>query len=378
MSSFTPYEIDFSVKNAAKNLGFSKKRVTFKFGFANPSAIAQGKTGPECRGSEHEVLFVWSLASGKRQLFLDGKDVHMSQSGQNGWTTDRAWQHPFPIRVGNHTYKALFISQPKNPDVPDSRPFDLRINGVSFFQFNKLYQLGTERMLTRHASSDSDYAMSPEERRQLAMAKVESLRDMNKQYQSNPPMKHEEESLISFDDPIPPPHQHYPPPPSTATPQPQQAQYVSSLTLDTTWADSSQQSLAQYTGPPPPNPYAYGAHSPHNPYAAAGASYASTATGGGNVSYGTATYAAAAPATANPYGANPYASSAPSYASAPPSQYAPAPYGVAAPAPYANYQLNPPPPQGTNTNQPSFASPSNQSYQSYGSAPSFAQPPRYG
>ena len=81
---FVPYQVDYSVKNVSKMVGFSKKRVTFKFGFANPKSLAEGLTGPACRGSEHELVFIWSLTSGKRQLLLDNKDMHFSESGQNG------------------------------------------------------------------------------------------------------------------------------------------------------------------------------------------------------------------------------------------------------------------------------------------------------
>ena len=88
---FIPYYIDYSVKNQSKTIGVSKKKITFKFGFANRQAVDDGLVGAHCRGSEHEVVFTWSLNSGKRHVTLDGKDVHFSTSGQNGWTSDRTW-----------------------------------------------------------------------------------------------------------------------------------------------------------------------------------------------------------------------------------------------------------------------------------------------
>ena len=88
---FIPYYIDYNVKNQSKTIGVSKKKITFKFGFANRQAVDDGLVGAHCRGSEHEVVFTWSLNSGKRHVTLDGKDVHFSTSGQNGWTSDRTW-----------------------------------------------------------------------------------------------------------------------------------------------------------------------------------------------------------------------------------------------------------------------------------------------
>ena len=82
--TFIPYQVDHTNQNVSKTLGFSKKRVSFKFGLANAASLAEGKTGAQCRGSEHEVVFVWSLKSGKRWLYLDGKEIHFSESGMNG------------------------------------------------------------------------------------------------------------------------------------------------------------------------------------------------------------------------------------------------------------------------------------------------------
>lgn len=85
--SYVPYQIDYQIKGAGKTLGITKKRVTWKFGFANDEALEQGFSGSQCRGSEHEVNFVWSLASGKRQIVVDGKEAHFSETGMNGWTS---------------------------------------------------------------------------------------------------------------------------------------------------------------------------------------------------------------------------------------------------------------------------------------------------
>jgi hypothetical protein len=395
---FVPYQVDYSAQNTAKTLGFTKKKVAFKFGFANPQSLRSGATGAACRGSEHELVFLWSLKSGKRQLFLDGRDVHFSESGQNGWTADRAWQHAFTMKDATGTYRVHFISQPKNPDLPDSKPFDMRVAGVSYFAFNRIFQLGTPTMIVRENNRDGgsprhrsgrDSPMTPEERRLVAAAKVESLRDMQKQQQTSsrrspspeapPKLPREEPNLLSFDDPTPPP-----PPPAAMVGSGGYNQFASSVTLDASFtAPPNQQAPSPYGQPGP-----YG--QPPAPY---GGGYDRQPSYGQSTSMAQLPYGQAPPPqqqqSYSSYGSSfPGMTPAPVPYSDPSSSLALAPYQAPtvstepAPSPYAmplstptssyasNYQQ-----QQQQPPQPSFASPGGQSYVSYGSAPSFAQPP---
>lgn len=397
MSSFIPYQVDYTVQNTAKTLGFSKKKVIFKWGFANERSLADGNTGANCRGSEHELTFVWSLKTGKRQIWLDNRDVHFSESGQNGWTVDRAWQHAFTMKDATGTYRVHFVSQPKNPDIPDSKPFDLRVAGVSYFSFNHIYQLGTPSMVVRdnsrsHHRQGRDSPMTPEERRQIAQAKAESLRDLAEQQQKKsapPPMPKQEPDLLSFDaDPTPPPVPIGRPPQDLTTSAHSNGSFgnfafTSSVSLDSALEPAKQPPVygqppyggQQFAQPPPP---------PQTPQNAM-ASFSSL-----GQSYGQQ--------PPPQYGQPSYAQP-PVSAPVPPSgaltAYQP-PTGAPAPSPYAM----PPAPQqqqqqpfagyGQSTGsidsgfssgpyaQPpqSMQSPSAQSYASYGSAPSFAQPPQ--
>ena len=383
--TFIPYQIDYAVTNAAKTLGFSKKKVSFKFGFANPQANAV--TGAACRGSEHEVTFIWSLASGKRQLLLDGKDVHYSESGQNGWTSDRAWQHSFPLKDSTvrQTLKVHFISQPVHKDIPGSRPFDLRVGGVSYFAFNQIFQLGTAAMTTRvgnehHTDPDRD-VMTAEERRLVAQAKLESLKDVehqrsashhSQQQQSQKPvMKHEEDLLLSFDDPAPP--VMVAPVASasgyvTTSPYPG---FTSSISLGSEFLDPNvpsptmmQQQQQQFqpdttyhSGYGMPAHYAFAGAPPVNPYAPA--------------SYQQQQQPATSSYSTSSSAMTPYQPSAGAPA---PSPYAAYPAGVPPPNPYAVHPAN-----NNNYNSNPYGappSPSMQSFASFGSAPSFAQPPK--
>lgn len=282
---FIPYYIDYNVKNQSKTIGVSKKRVTFKFGFASRQAVQQGLVGAHCRGSEHECVFTWSLNSGKRHVTMDGKDVHFSTSGQNGWTSDRTWQHVFSLKVPNYTgtFRCHLISQPA-PQGSNIRPFDLRVGGVSIFKFNQIFMLGTPQMTVRKPggsrathSGDGEEPMSSEERRMLAAARVESMREFRKEQDRNaeaavkagisasnqnggaPPAAAAAPAgggdlLMSFDGP--------PTAPPMPAPQGPPVQHVSSLTVSDFGASGN-----SFAAAPPPGhaPYGYPAPSPQHP-----------------------------------------------------------------------------------------------------------------
>jgi hypothetical protein len=268
---FVPYQIDYSEKNVAKSIGFSKKCINFKFGLADLSACginsdgtrlessSEQQTGPACRGSEHDVTFLWSLKSGKRQLLLDGIVLHYSESNLNGWTQDREWQFAFPVRdrTSGLVFRAHFLSQPVRSDVPNMKPYELRLAGCSYFHFNPIFALGTSQQMVHRVppkgvpvdgtpfyrstpgsgqrayndykhSSISEYGsggspdrrgndayLRAEEKRMIQMAKEASLREFYEKQakqqttataaETTPApapakMKREEESLLSFDD----------------------------------------------------------------------------------------------------------------------------------------------------------------------------------
>eukprot|EP00531_Pseudo-nitzschia_arenysensis_P015977 CAMPEP_0116145462 /NCGR_PEP_ID=MMETSP0329-20121206/16606_1 /TAXON_ID=697910 /ORGANISM="Pseudo-nitzschia arenysensis, Strain B593" /LENGTH=361 /DNA_ID=CAMNT_0003641069 /DNA_START=229 /DNA_END=1314 /DNA_ORIENTATION=+ len=326
---FSPYQIDYSVKNTSKTFGFSKKKVIFKFGIGNPSAIASGQQGANCRGSEHEIIFIWSLNSGKRQILCDGKDVHYSETGQNGWTADQVFQHHFQFRVAGLSgpLRAHLITQPANRDVPHIKPFDLRLNGVSYFSMPQIFQLGTPQMVVRpvkgkgkmpssrgySSRNEDDSHLSPQERQQIAAAKLASMQDLNRPA----PAPAVVEDLISFDAPAPAPPaaapygQQYPPQP--------QAQY-SNYSLG-----AAPQQGSFYGQPPAP-----------------------------------------APAAVPPQGQYNYGQPAPPQQQMQQSQQG------------SFYGQPPPPPQQMQQQQFMTSPPAKSvaSYQSYGSAPAFAQPPQ--
>jgi hypothetical protein len=387
--SFIPYQIDHKVIGAGKTLGISKKRITFKFGFANRDALSEGLTGAACRGSEHEVVLVLSLASGKRHVLLDGREVHFSQAEK---MSNRGFDFPFSIRipsVGAVQARLLTDSQ------PGSQPYNFYINGMSYFHFSKIYELGTPTMrvgqLTEQRSyasqftSNSELEAPPEERRLIAQAKLESMRELREKQEREAAtaapkqMNHEEGNLINFDD------DDVGAPPPVVPQQGGMMYHASSLTMDPALQQSQtfppQQSFPPSSGPayqnyslntsaPPPPQQQYGYGSPAQTTSAT-SQYSQQ-----NASMLTQ-YSQPAP---NPYAApSPYAPPQQGSFSSQPSQQS---YGYqqqsyptqSAPAPtYEETQMafgSSAPQQQQQQQQPDFASP-----QSYGSAPAFAQPP---
>lgn len=94
-----------------------------------------GQTGTACRGEEHDVTVVWSITSGKRQITMDGKEVHYSAS--RGGLLDFSWS----VR-GNHVLKVVAHASPPLQATPGFRQYDLFIDGQTFFNMPKVYELG--------------------------------------------------------------------------------------------------------------------------------------------------------------------------------------------------------------------------------------------
>ena len=129
------------------HLSPTKRRVTFKFGLASLPHLGLGKSGPEARGFEHVVILLWSLASGKRRILLDGREVHFSCGpiGQNSFSAN------FPLPgAGNHQMQLVAdlttggsLARAQNPSTYGHyKHFDLRLSGQSFHDMLHIYELG--------------------------------------------------------------------------------------------------------------------------------------------------------------------------------------------------------------------------------------------
>jgi len=142
------YQIDFTAVASGKRIASSKRRVRWRFGFANLDALEAGQTGTECRGEEHDVTIVWSITSGKRLVLADGKEVHFSHSRHNIF--DFSW-----TMRGNHVLKIVAHAQPPLSAQPGFRQYDFFVDGQSFFTFPKVFRLGLAPSDPRGGRSNS-------------------------------------------------------------------------------------------------------------------------------------------------------------------------------------------------------------------------------
>ena len=164
-----PYQINYRSKRCGKHITATKRRITFQFGFSNPTALQQSKTGTDCRGEEHTVVLIWSHMSGKRSLFMDGKEVHLSKAANVNTRFEYSWN-----TRGGHVLKFVGNAAPPTAEMrrinPELRQFDLFLDGRSFFNFLHIYQLGNDDAATdttvgsgkeNYAVEDDSYAPTP-------------------------------------------------------------------------------------------------------------------------------------------------------------------------------------------------------------------------
>mmetsp|Transcript_28572 Transcript_28572/g.40806 ORF Transcript_28572/g.40806 Transcript_28572/m.40806 type:complete len:401 (+) Transcript_28572:121-1323(+) len=153
-----PYQINYRSKRAGKHITATKRRITFQFGFSSAEAIASGETEANCRGEEHEIVLIWSHVSGKRELFMDGKPIHMSKAARGNTKFQYTWG------IGTHVLKIIANGTPPMGEQSHLRQFDLLLDGISFFRFFKIYQLGRNRVkgLSKpQANTPNTYSRGP-------------------------------------------------------------------------------------------------------------------------------------------------------------------------------------------------------------------------
>jgi len=144
MSTFSSYQIDFSAEAAGKRVASTKRRIRWRFGYPNEEALASGQTGLGCRGEEHDVVVVWSVTSGKRQISMDSREVHYSTN--RAGVLDFSW-----TSKGNHVMKVICHASPPLSAVPGYKQYDLLIDGQSFFSMPKVFEIGIKGPLSSEA-----------------------------------------------------------------------------------------------------------------------------------------------------------------------------------------------------------------------------------
>ena len=83
------------------------------------------------------MIIVWSITSGKRQIIMDGREIHFS-SNRVG-VIDFSWN-----AKGNHVFKTICNATPPLSPQPGYRQYDLLIDGQSFFRMPKVFELGVK------------------------------------------------------------------------------------------------------------------------------------------------------------------------------------------------------------------------------------------
>lgn len=129
-----PYQIKSKSKRLGRHLSGSKVSISFQFGF-----IVNCNTVANYGNEEHEVILIWSHFTGKRQLIMDGKKIHMTKSPRPV-SLSRAVSGRFEywwIIPGNHILK--IITNGILPIPPHrSKRFDLELDGVSYYDLRTM------------------------------------------------------------------------------------------------------------------------------------------------------------------------------------------------------------------------------------------------
>ena len=141
-----------------KTITATKRRITFQFGFSSADAIYSGRTAADCRGEEHEVVLVWSHITGKRQLFMDGREFHTSKAARGNTRFEFSWTIP-----GNHVLKIVANGAPPitAEGARQFKQFDLQLDGMSYFDFTKIYELGEGKVASPREEDRADSPVAP-------------------------------------------------------------------------------------------------------------------------------------------------------------------------------------------------------------------------
>lgn len=115
----------------------SKRRLRWRFGFPNQEALTAGKSGSDCRGEEHDVTLTWSVASGKRIIMANSRQIYCntvkSSVFEYSWVTEK-----------NHNIRlCVYSTAPGNGE----RQYELSVDGISFYKMPKIFEVGLKGTL---------------------------------------------------------------------------------------------------------------------------------------------------------------------------------------------------------------------------------------
>lgn len=134
------YAKDFNVAACGRYIAESKRRIRFRFGWANAAALAAGRVGAECRGEETDVTLIWSINSAKLLILHDAAEVYYSD--RQAQVVDFSWK----TKDGAHQLRIYANAVvPKIGKKPGFRQYQIWVDGRSFFDFPRVHSLGLEK-----------------------------------------------------------------------------------------------------------------------------------------------------------------------------------------------------------------------------------------
>jgi hypothetical protein len=220
------YQIDCETTKKGKMFAGTKRRICWKFGFSNSEATEKGLSGNDCRGEEHEVVFVCSLTSGKKFVLADGHEVHWSKSNSKNikslpFSSDKfecKWESQMAgekhvLTVIAYASSPLFgknttnnVDGRNNNNNSSSsgtsssfRQFDLLIDGISFSEMPKMFQLGINKNMNVKNVKNNHQA---QQRRPasssmpISMSTSQTNRDLFQVSSTTPDRKHSDDDVL--------------------------------------------------------------------------------------------------------------------------------------------------------------------------------------
>mmetsp|Transcript_11964 Transcript_11964/g.25834 ORF Transcript_11964/g.25834 Transcript_11964/m.25834 type:complete len:519 (+) Transcript_11964:139-1695(+) len=260
----TAYQVDYSAVNCGRIVAASKRHIQFKYGYTNMDALSSGKTGQDCRGSEHDISVTWSLSSGKQAISYDHQDVLFDVGDSTQTKLSHTWKdalgHTVEVKI-----HAVNMSAKSNPD-PEWKQYDLIVDGVSFFSMPKIFEIGVfpkdnaaatpafvqgPRKLFGKQQSGAASDAQASSRRKVAIHDMASILPPDEPVKNGPEPVSEVFDLLSFDD-------FDTPAPVAAAPiaqtAPTQTQYapVAPAQVQNSYTPASNQAQESYTFAQPP------------------------------------------------------------------------------------------------------------------------------
>jgi hypothetical protein len=156
------YQVAFNSTASGRIIASTKRRACWLYGHMNSNkAVLNGnKIGASCRGREHGITLEWSLTSGKKRVFHDSIEVHFSVGHRGDCLQDGKFQCTWTTR--EHTFSIIaYAYLPLSKTRATRKQFDLLIDGCSFDNLPRIYELGSWSGLSNHSSTTIVNAMLP-------------------------------------------------------------------------------------------------------------------------------------------------------------------------------------------------------------------------